>query len=152
MSLSRWASIPSNMPLTSQARVNIICRPMPRIPARPGLPCPAASFLSRATQTFCKVVLSALSVMWLIESLIQVLNASKFRPLVRCRTVSLARTLVVPSQTLLLAVSRHNRLTLNSGSSGSSVQVSVFESYVRWMETLTHVPNSTHCLLALLEC
>lgn len=134
----------------SQASVNIICRPSARAVARPPRITEISNFAYNASQAPRRVHLYG-SWSFVTASHIQVPKAFRFSPRVRCRTVSLARTLVVPSQTELLAVSLQRRLTLDSGSSGSSSS-----SQLTWLprlekSKLTHISNASHSLLALLK-
>lgn len=118
--LSLCASRATRIPLTIQAKVNMICLPSARTSAS------SAGDIFSFSMRHARLRTRLLFASWMFEteSSTQLLNIARLFPRVKCRTVSLARTFVVPSQTLLLAVSLHKRLTLNSGSSGSSIEVS----------------------------
>lgn len=117
---SLCASRARRRPLTAQASVNIICRPSASTSTSPSLLAALLNLPHSSVHAETRARLVSASATFAAERANQWLNTSRLLLWAKCLTVSLARTLVVPSQTLLLAVSLHKRLMLNSGSSGSS--------------------------------
>lgn len=122
---SLCASNARRRPLMVQARVNMICRPSASTSGKPSTVLPVSILSLSNLHALSRVCLLFASWIFETEPSSQRLKMSRLFPRVKCLTVSLARTFVVPSQTLLLAVSLHKRLILNSGSSGSSAGISI---------------------------